>query len=176
MSPTTMNTLFLSARVLHILFGAIWLGAAIVVSFFLLPAIEQAGPDGGKVVAGMIRRKFDKFIPSIGGITVLTGFFLYWHYTAGFDPAMSASMGGRVFGAGGILGTIALIIAGSVVARNMRKVVALMKQASETADAHSRAPILEQAGQLRRQAGKAGRIVALLLIVTMVLMALGHYV
>jgi hypothetical protein len=171
-----MNTLFLSVRVLHILLGATWLGAAVVVSLFLLPAIEQAGPDGGKVVAGMIRRKFDKFIPSIGGMTVLTGFYLYWHYTDGFDPATSASMGGRVFCAGGILGTVALIIAGSVVAKNMRKVVALMKQAGETTDAHTRAPLLEQAGQLRRKAGAAGRIVAVLLIVTIVLMALGHYV
>ena len=171
-----MNNLFLSVRVLHILLGATWLGAAVVVSFFLLPAIEQAGPDGGKVVAGMIRRKFDKFIPSIGGMTVLTGFYLYWHFTGGFDPVVSAGMGARVFGAGGILGTIALILAGSVVAKNMRKVVALMKQASETADAHTRAPLLEQAGQLRRKAGAAGKIVALLLIVTIVLMALGHYV
>lgn len=171
-----MNTLFLSARVLHILLGATWLGAAVVVSFFLLPAIEQAGPDGGKVVAGMIRRKFDKFVPSIGGLTVVTGFYLYWHFTNGFDPVASGSMGARVFGAGGVLGTIALIIAGSVVARNMRKVVALMKQAAETTDAQIRAPLLEQAGQLRRKAGKAGRIVALLLIVTIVLMALGHYV
>lgn len=171
-----MNTFFLSVRVLHILFAATWLGAAVVVSFFLLPAIEQAGPDGGKVVAGMVRRKFDKFVPSIAGMTVLTGLYLYWHFTAGFDPAASASMSGRVFGAGGVLGIIALIIAGSGVAKNMRKVVALMKQAAETADAHTRAPLLEQAGQLRRKAGAAGRIVVVLLVITTVLMALGHYV
>ena len=54
-----MITLFLSVRVLHILLGATWLGAAVVVSYFVLPAIEQAGPDGGKVVNGLIRRKFD---------------------------------------------------------------------------------------------------------------------
>src|SRR5262245_51264207 len=128
-----MNTFFLAARVLHVLLGATWLGMVVATTFFLMPAIQEIGPDSGKVMMGLARRKFDAFIASVAGLTVLSGFYLYWHFTAGFDPGISASAGGRVFGLGGVLGLVAAIVGGSVVSRSARKIFALAKQAA-TAD------------------------------------------
>jgi uncharacterized membrane protein len=170
-----MNTFFLSVRVVHILFGAIWLGAAFFMSFLLMPALREAGPDGSKVVQGLGRRRIHVFIASISGITVLTGLWLYWRFTGGFNPADSASMGGRVFGAGGVLGLVAAVIAGSVVGRNMKRVVALLAQMDRT-EAAGRAALMDQLLHHRQKAASGARIVAVLLIVTIVLMAIGHYV
>lgn len=171
-----MNFLFLSMRVLHIVFGAAWLGTAVAASFFFIPSVQDAGPDGGKVMMAMMRRKFMAYIGSVSGLTVLTGFWLYWRFTSGFDPGMSASNGGRVFGAGGVLGLIAAILAVSGVTRNIRAALRLMTEAGGSTDANARAALLQQAAVRRQRAGRFGRIVALLLILTAMLMAVGHYV
>ena len=172
-----MNALFLSMRVLHVLLGAAWLGGAVLLSFFLMPALKEVGPDGGKVVVALIGRRLDAYIASIAGLTVLTGFYLYWVVTGGFDPSASATMRGRVLGMGGVLGLAAAIIGGSVVARNMKKAVALMTQAAGTTDAGARSALLAQAGQCRQKAATGGRIVAVLLILIVVLMVIGgHFV
>jgi hypothetical protein len=171
-----MNELFLGVRALHVLLGGIWLGMAVLASFFVMPAIRDAGPDGGKVMMGMARRGLVAFIPSVAGTTVLTGLYLYWRFTAGFDPAISSSMGGRVFGAGGLLGITAAIVAGSVVSRNMKRALALAGQIAATKDEATRNTLMQQAGAARARAATGGRIVAILLMVVIVLMALGHYV
>lgn len=171
-----MNSFFLGIRALHVLLGAVWLGTAVFASFFLLPSVQQAGPEGGKVMVGLLRRRLDLFIHSIAGLTVLSGLWLYWRYTDGFDPVLSGSMGARVFGAGGVLGLVAAIIASSIVVKNMKRAVRLMTEAAGQADAAQRSALVDRAGQLRRKAGAGGRIVAVLLIVTIMLMAVGHYV
>ena len=170
-----MNTLFLGIRVVHVALGATWLGMAVLITYFLLPAVQEVGPDGGKVVIALMRRGLAVFIPSIAGLTVLSGFYLYWRFTGGFDPVLSGSMGARVFGTGGVLGLIAAIIASSVVSKNMKKAVALMQQLG-AADAATRASLTERAMAHRTKAAAGARTVAILLIVTIVLMALGHYV
>ena len=171
-----MSGLFLSVRVLHILFGALWLGGATLLSFFLMPALRDAGPEGGRVMMGLIRRGLAAFIPSIAGLTVLSGIYLYWHFTDGFSPVVSASMGARVFGAGGVLGLVAAIIGGSVVGRSIKNAVGFMTQAAGAKDADARASLMQRAGQLRQRAATGGLIVSVLLIITIILMAIGHYV
>ena len=141
-----------------------------------MPAIQDVGPDGGKVMAAMARRGLITFIPSVAGLTVLTGIYLDRHFTDGFDAALSGSMGARVFGTGGLLGLIAAIIGGSVVSRSIKRVLALMGSVATTTDAAARASLLQEVARFRQRAGTAARIVAVLLMITVVLMALGHYV
>jgi len=172
-----MNTVFLGVRVLHVLLGAAWLGTAVVLSFFVMPAIQSVGPDGGKIVVALIRRRMDAFIASVSGLTVLSGLYLYWVITDGFSAGPSSTLHGRVIGAGAILGLAAAIVGGSVVARNMKKVVALMTQAAGTADASARSSLMAQAEQCRKKAGAGGRTVAILVIVTVIVMVVGaHFV
>ncbi len=166
--------IFLSVRVLHVLFGGIWIGTAVFVSFLLMPALRAAGPDAGKVMLGLGRR-VPVFIASVSGTTVLTGLWLYWRFTDGFDPGLSSTLGGRVFGAGGVLGLVAAVMAGSVVGRNMKAVVALLEQLERTEPA-GRAALMAQVARRRQKAATAGRIIVVLLVVTTALMALGHYV
>ena len=85
-------------------------------------------------------------------------------------------MGGRVFGLGGVLGLVAAIVGGSVVSRSSRKIVALMKQAATTADPGARSQLMQQVDGLRKRVTSGARAVVILLTLTIILMALGHYV
>jgi hypothetical protein len=108
-------------------------------------------------------------------MTVLTGLWLYWRFTDGLDPTLLASTGGHIFGTGGVLGLVAAIIAGSVVGKNMKRAVAMLGRIEKAAP-EERAALAAQVGQYRQKAFIGSRIVAVLLILTTVLMALGHYV
>jgi uncharacterized membrane protein len=170
-----VNTIFLSVRVLHILLGATWMGMAFFVVVFLMPAVRDAGPAGGQVMMGIGKRRLPAFIASISGLTVLTGLWLYWRYTDGFSPAGSATMGARIFGAGGVLGIIATALAGAVVGKNMKRAIALGTEL-QTAEPSRHAGLVTQIATHRDKAAGGARIVLALLIATFILMAMGHYV
>src|ERR687891_465683 len=50
-----MTTLIL-LRLVHVVFGALWVGMVVFTTFFLAPAVQDTGPDGGKVMAALQRR------------------------------------------------------------------------------------------------------------------------
>ena len=58
-----MDLLLLTARLLHVVLGVFWAGALIFTAVFLLPSIRDAGPDGAKVAAGLMRRRFLDVLP-----------------------------------------------------------------------------------------------------------------
>ena len=157
---TFATLLFLLVRAAHVLLAALWVGAVGFVTFLLLPAVTDSGPAGGTVMGALARRKMHVFMASIGGLTVLTGFYLYYRFTGGFDPALSGSRGAIVFGFGGICGTIALIIGGAVVGRNAKKI---------------EEPGADVAA-LRARIRTSSRLVLILQLIAAGLMAIGHYV
>jgi putative copper export protein len=141
--------LFLTVRVLHVLLAAIWLGCTVFVVFFVLDADAKAG---------RMARRVNPFLNAVGGITVLAGFWLYWHLTGGFQPALSRTMAARVFGTGGLAGLIALIIGGAVVGRSWKKMDAA------------------ESDVMRRRVATWARVVLVLQIIALSLMAIGHCV
>src|SRR5215471_15514870 len=106
----TSSLVFLSVRALHVLLAATWVGTIAFIYLIMMPALEELGPTSGSVVVALARHRIHVFIASIGGITVLTGIWLLWRFTGGFDPAASGTMAARVFSTGGLAGIIALII------------------------------------------------------------------
>jgi uncharacterized membrane protein len=171
-----MNELYLLMRVVHILLGAIWVGTIFLAAFFLMPAMAEAGPDGAKVMGGLVRRKYMSIVPMVAMVNVATGFWLYWRYTGGFAPAQSGTPGAMVFGTGGIIATIALFLGLYGMRRNMMTAGALTAKAAAMPDGADKAAALAEAGARRKRAMRAGRIVGVLLIITTTLMALGHRV
>src|SRR5262245_38882601 len=109
--------LFLSMRVLHVVLAAVWFGAVCLITMFLMPAVIQTGPAGGQVMATLVRKGMPAFMASVGGTTVLTGVYLFWRFTGGFDPAVSASRAGMAYSIGALCGVIALILGGSIQSR-----------------------------------------------------------
>src|SRR3954469_25825241 len=101
---SSSTALFLILRAAHVLLATLWVGAVGFVTFFLMPALDEAGPAAGPVMGALVRRKIHVFMASIGGTTVVTGIYLYYRFTGGFDPALSGSMAARVFGTRGAAG------------------------------------------------------------------------
>src|SRR5229473_268203 len=111
------TVLFLTLRVIHVLLAAILIGATVFTSFLLMSAVEAAGPAGGQIMIGLNRKGITAFFGATGGITALTGIYLFWHFTGGFDPEISRSHAGMAYGIGGLAGLLAVIIGGAVVGR-----------------------------------------------------------
>src|SRR3954469_3535618 len=99
MSTTTL--LFLGLRVLHVLLAAIWVGLLAFLALFLLPALRDTGAGGGTVMTAIVRRRMTAATAALGGITVLSGFWLYWRVTGGFDSALPRPLVARGFRARG---------------------------------------------------------------------------
>jgi uncharacterized membrane protein len=167
---------FLAMRIFHILVAAVWLGAVAFVSALLMPAIQQAGSAGGEVMARLMRRGLHTFMAVLGGTTILSGIWLYWRYTGGFNSTETSSHGGLAFGIGGVAGLLAGIIGGSVVGRSVKRAVALAEQAAGTSNEAERTTLLDTAAGLRARAAAASRFVLVLLVIAMVFMSAGHYV
>lgn len=170
------NLVFLIVRSVHVLLAATWIGTVAFLYLFLVRVLDDVGPAAGPVMVGMGRRGISALMASVGGLTVLTGIWLYWRFTAGFDPTASATMSARVFGAGGVAGILALIIGGAIVSRNGKKMSALAAAAAGTTDSAQRQVLLTQMAAAKGRAVLFGRIVLVLQVVALVCMAVGHYV
>jgi len=160
----TISTLvFLLLRVTHVLLAAVWIGMTAFTTLLLMPTITKEPAVGGAPLAqAMMRRGLHIYMAALGGTVVLTGFYLYWRFTGGFDPALSATRGAMMFGTGGIAGTLALILGGAVVGKNAK----LMATASSPAEFAA----------ARDKSATFGRIVLVLQLIAIAAMALGHYV
>ncbi len=168
--------LFLGIRVIHVLLAAVWIGATVFMTFLLMPAINDAGPAGGQIMMGLHRRKIAAYFGSLAGMTTLTGIYLYWRFTGGFDPVVSASRAGMAFGIGGVCGLAATIIGGAVVGRSSNKVVELMTRAVSMPDGAEKSALLGEVGVLKQRMSTFGMGVLLLQLVAASLMAVGHYI
>ena len=89
-------------RLLHIVGGLVWVGAAIVMSFYIEPALEKAGADGSRILRRLFREtSFPRLIPLSALVTTIAGLLLYGMLS--YHEAMSSSMGivltlGALFG------------------------------------------------------------------------------
>jgi uncharacterized membrane protein len=174
MTPT--HLLYLTARGLHVLFGALWVGSVFFVVFFLSPSMAEAGPDAAKVMGGLLKRRFLDIIPMIAFSNIALGLWLYWRLTGGWDPSLRGTNAAMVFGTGGLLAIVTISIGMLGMRRNTLRAIAKSREAASTPDGPGKAEAMQMAQQFRARAGKAGRVAAVLLMITIVLMALGHYV
>lgn len=166
---------FLAVRVLHILLAAIWFGATVVTTFYFVPAIKDARAAGGQVMVGVIRRGYSTMLSVVSGLVMLTGLDLYYRVTQGFDPVISGSMMGRVFGVGAVAGILATVL-GSMVAGRARKATAIMQQAGPMADGAEKAALMQQAAAHQQTMATFSRITLVLMFIAIVTMSIGHYV
>jgi len=170
-----MNSIYLIIRVLHVLCAALWLGVAVFSALFLTPAAGDLGPDGMKVMIALRKRGFVAYVPIIATITLVTGVWLFWRFTAGFSAEVSRSHAGRAFSLGAAFGLAAFIVGGAVLSVSLAKAVRMSTEAASLPEGRDRAERLSRAAALRRRAAGAGQLVSVLLIVATVLMAVARY-
>lgn len=167
--------LYIWIRVLHILVAALWLGTACVLSMILMPAVRDAGAAGGQVMLSLHRRKLHVFIAATAVLTVLSGIWLYWELTAGFDWASVSSNSGLLFGIGGLCGMLALIMGASLIGPGFARVAALIEQSGSLPDAR-RPAHTQSVAALQQRTSLIAKLALGLIVTALVLMGFGHYV
>jgi hypothetical protein len=169
-----MDLLLIVMRLLHVGLGVFWAGVMIFNSIFLGPSVRDAGPDGAKVMAGMMRRRFMDVMPVVAILNILSGLWLYWKMSGGFEPAYMRSATGMAFGTGGVLAIIAFIIGVTVVRPSMLKAMALGPRIAQ-AQPQEKDAMMAEAQSLRVKAMGAGKVVSLLLGLAVAAMAVARY-
>ncbi len=170
-----MSLALMFARIVHIGGGVTWAGAMFFLAFFLFPAVRDAEDGGTGVVVELSRQGVLNFVPVIAILTMLSGFWLYWKVSSGFNSVYMGSGPGMAYGLGAVSTVVAFITGATIIRPNMQKAMALSEKAL-SASAEERSSLLSKAGEHERRSGKAARAVALLLVITVVAMAVGRYV
>lgn len=170
-----MDLLLLILRLVHIAVGTFWVGTMIFNAFFLMPSMLEAGPDGMKVAAGLARRRFLDIMPPVAGLTILSGLWLYWKASLGFQPAYMRSAVGMTYGVGAVAALIAFALGVVIMRPSMLKAAAL-SQAAASAAPEDRATKLAEAAALRQRGAETGKFIAVVLIIAVAAMAVARYV
>jgi hypothetical protein len=122
------STFMIVFRLIHLVAGMFWLGAASLVVLFVAPAAAEVGPAAGPLVSNLVlKRRLPRFVVGSGVVTVLAGAVLYWK-----DWQLHGSLGsfvGSRFGLAMTIGAVAalaaLSIGGSIVMPGMERAVRL---------------------------------------------------
>jgi uncharacterized membrane protein len=173
---SSASLLFLTVRAVHVLLAATWVGSVAFLVLFVMPALKQTEPPAGPVMGAITRRGLNGFMGALGGMTALTGVYLYWRLTGGFDPALSATRGAMVFGTGGIAGILSVIAGGAVVGRSMARMSELGGKAMALPDGRERTALMDQSNAARDRGITGAQIVLVLQMIAVLCMAIGHYV
>ncbi len=92
-------------RLLHIVGGLVWVGAAIVMSFYIEPVLAKAGADGRRIARGLYSEtSFPSLIPLSALVTTVAGLLLYGMLS--YHEALSSGMG-LVLTLGALIGLLA---------------------------------------------------------------------
>src|SRR5690606_6564649 len=163
-------------RLIHVIAGVVWVGAAFVLAAYVIPSVRAAGPAGGAVMRQITQaRKLPVLMTWVTWLTVLSGVALYWRLSNGFAPAFFRSGMGTVFGIGGLLGIAGMVLGIAVSSPTAKKLGALGAAIAQGGGA----PTPEQLAQNAKLQGRmlaAGRAGANILLASTAAMALARYV
>lgn len=161
-------------RLVHVLLGIFWGGTVLFAMFYLDPAARAAGPAGGKVMQQLMKRGYMGAMTLIGLVTVLTGLYVMWRISGGFDPAYMGSVRGILISTGmltgiGVLGVLAHM------SRPTSKKLAAVAQRVATVEGEPDPADLAEMQRLRDKLTLALRIAGVLMAITLVCMAVGSH-
>lgn len=159
--------LTLVLRFSHVFFGALWVGMMAFQIFFLGPALSEAGPDAGKVMAGLMKRRIPVIMPVIALIALISGMWLFQRLSGGNMKALMATPMGQGFAWGGAIALLAFLIGVVVMRPIMMKSMTLMQSGDP---AHR--PEIQR---LQARASTLGKLVSVMLLITLGLMAVARY-
>ena len=156
---------------LHVLGGILWAGAAFVMGIFFIPAVMDAGPGGGPVMAGLMRRRFPLVMTVLGITVVLSGARLYM---LRFSSGWIYSPEGLVITLGALL-AIAGLVMGVVVQRPAAERLGALAAAIATSGQPPGPTQMAEMQALRNRAARTGRLIAWHLVGAAALMAFHRF-
>ena len=170
-----MDPLVIVLRLIHVVFGALWVGMVTFATFFLQPAVQEVGPDGGRVMGAIQRRGLMTVVPILALGTLISGLWLYLRAAAGQHAEFARTPVGMAFGLGGLAAIVAWVVGMAVLRPSMLKAAALGQSVGAATTAEERQRVTEEAQRLRARAAAAGRVTTYLLLFAVAAMAVARY-
>ena len=161
-------------RFAHVFFGALWVGMMAFQTFFLMPALADVGPDAGKLMAALMRRRLPVILPIVALITLVSGFWLFQRLSGGAAAGLMRTPMGLAFGSGGLAALLAFLV-GIVVLRPAMMRSTELAQSLASAAPDERAARTAEIQRLRARAAMTTWVVMILLFYTLSAMAVARY-
>ena len=163
------------SRIVHIGFGVFWAGTIFFFAFMLEPSVRAAGPEGGRVMQELMKRKFLNVVPVAAFLTVLSGLDMYWRYSGGMSAEWMATSYGMSLTIGGVLGIAAFGMGVLMLRPLVMKIGRLGVSLGDLHNEDEKGARLEEINGLKAYSRLLGRIVASLLLLTVTSMAVARY-
>jgi hypothetical protein len=160
-------------RFLHIVCGILWVGGATFMGLVLFPSVQEAGPAGGQVMQGLLKRRVPVIMPILAIVTILAGARLMWRVSAGFAPGYFSSPVGMAYGIAASIAILALLH-GLATARPLANKMGAVMQQMQQPGANKEA-LGGEAKSLQAKLGYHLKITAVLLLLAAAGMALARY-
>lgn len=162
-------------RLVHIVAGILWGGAAVYYLFFVKPSVQAIGAVGPQFMQNLVdRRKMPIFMVSTSLLTVIAGGILYWVSSGGFNAAWIASGPGIGFTIGSLTSLIAFLFGNFGIGPTSAQLGALGGQIA----ASGKAPTSEQIARmqaLEKRLNVAETVDFAMLVIAMLTMATARY-
>lgn len=170
-----MDTYMVVLRIVHILAGVFWVGAALTTILFLQSTAREVGPAAGPFMAHLAGKKhLVDWVLRAAGLTILAGLLMYWRVTGGLEWDRITSAYGISLTIGALCAIAAFSLGLSVVRPTIMATLAIGKAVAESGGP----PSAEQGAQLQalQKRGKAvGQVIVPLLVVAVSGMAAARY-
>jgi hypothetical protein len=164
-------------RILHVLSGVLWVGAAFLFVAIIGPAAAEVGPSSGPLMVNAVKkRKVTKIILWLGMVTVTAGWVMWVRNALRYDSLGDwlTSSFGIVLTIGGVLATITFFVGYLGVGNNVGRLV----ETIEEVEASGGPPTPEQQARMDGIGAKLerfGKMDLTLLFLAVVAMATARY-
>jgi uncharacterized membrane protein len=105
-----MNYFILLLRIIHIVGAVFWVGSALMIFFFVGPAVGATAEAGQKFLGYLMNNmKISDRISAAAGSSILAGAILYWNDSHGLTSAWMKSGAGIGFTTGAVFALIGFV-------------------------------------------------------------------
>lgn len=171
-----MNTyLMLVLRIIHILAGVLWVGAAIVYFAFIEPTIKSIGPAGQQFIQHFIgRQRYPLFMNTASALTIIAGALLYLSDSGGLKMSWIKTGPGLGFTIGSAVAIVVYFIGFLMLRPRAERLGALGREIAMAGGG----PSPQQASELHKldqELSKIERVDVVLLTIALLTMATARY-
>ncbi len=167
--------MWLFLRIVHIVTGVFWAGTLFFTVSYLMPAVREVGSDGDKMMGALRSRGMFNAVPMIALIAIASGLWMYMiRMGGGSDWARTREA--MTLGVGTVTAVLAVVMGWFGMRANTFKAGDLAAAAAAMPVGAEREAKMAEVQAVSGKAMMFGRLVATLLLITVVTMAIARYV
>ena len=167
--------IILFLRILHIVAGILWAGAAIVYYTHVKPAVQLIGPAGPIFMQAYVgRRKYPLFMQVTSILCAVAGVIMFWFSSGGLSANWLLSGPGIGFTIGSVAGLLSFFLGAFFIGPRAGRLGRLGQAVTEAGGPPS-AEQAEQMHQLESELARLESIEFVLLLIALVTMATARY-